>query len=322
LAFGLLLVPARVDAQPAARAPTVGILVPGPATGPIQERSRKAFERGLSELGWRPGETVRIEYRYADGSADRLEELARLLVRQGVDVIVARATSSIRAAKQATASIPVVMSASGGDPVLLGFVKSLARPGGNVTGLTLLNEDLLIKQLEMLREAVPALSRAAVLGSAANAVAAKGREDLESAARRLGVQLHYLDVRGPEEIDSAFNEMARLRIGGILVRADPFVLEPNEKRVVSLAREHRLPAIYWLERYPRAGGLMSYGADLIEVHRRSAYYVDRILRGARPADLPVEEPTVFALVVNLKAARALGLAIPQSLLLRAEQVIE
>lgn len=318
----ILLMPAGGEAQPVSRVPTVGVLVPGPADSPIQARSRKAFEEGLTELGWRPGETVQIEYRYANGQAQRLNEVARELARLRVDVIVARATASIRAAMQATASIPVVMSASGYDPVQLGLVKSLARPDGNITGLTLLNQDLLRKQLEMLREAVPTLSRVAVLGSSAAPLPAKGREELEAAARSLGVRLHHLDVQGPEKLDEAFSEMVRLQADGLLVRADPFVLEPNEKRIVSRAQKNRLPAIYWLDRYPRAGGLMSYGADLIDVHRSSAFYVDRILRGARPADLPIQEPTKFALVVNLKTARALGLAISPSLLTRAHEVIE
>lgn len=318
----LLAGPIAAAAQQPAGVPTVGVLVPGPADTPIQERSREAFERGLREFGWRPGETVRLEYRYAEGQTHRLDQLARDLVRQRVDVIVARAGGSIRAARQATARIPVVMSASGHDPVLLGFVKSLARPGGNITGLTLLNQDLLVKQLEILRQVAPTVSRVAVLGSASSPLPAKGREDLETGARTMGVRLHHIDVRSPGELDETFAEMTRFAVDGLLVRADPFVLEPNEKRVVSLALKHRLPAIYWFERFPRAGGLMSYGADLFEVHRRSAFYVDRILRGTRPGDLPVEEPTKFALVVNLKTARALGLTLPASVLTRADEIIQ
>lgn len=320
--LSILLMPLGGAAQPSSRVPTVGVLSPGPANSPIQEPSRKAFEGGLSELGWIPGQTIRIEYRYGEGKQERLDEVARDLVRLGVNVIVARSSAAIRAAKPATATIPIVMSGSGYDPVLLGFVTSLARPGGNITGLTLLNQDLPVKQLELLSQVVPRLSRVAVLGSAGTPLPAKGREDLEVAARTLGVQLHHVDVRGPEELDEAFTEMTRLRAGGLLVRSDPFVLEPNEKRVVSLAQKHRLPAIYWLQRFPQAGGLMSYGADVFEVHRRSAFYVDRILRGARPADLPVEEPTKFTLVVNLKTARALGLAISPSFLTRANEVIQ
>lgn len=320
--LGLLLMSTGGEAQPVSRVPIVGVLVPGPAEGPIQERSRQAFEGGLTELGWRPGETVRIEYRYAGGQSQLLNELARELTRLKVNVIVARATASIRAAMQATTRIPIVMSASGFDPVQLGLVKSLARPGGNITGLTVLNQDLLLKQLELLRQILPTLSRVAVLGSAAFPLTTKGRDDLEGAARTLGVRLHHIDVQGPEKLDEAFSEMARLQADGLLVRADPFVLEPNERRIVALAQRYRFPAIYWLDRYPTAGGLMSYGADLMDVHRRSAFYVDRILRGARPADLPVEEPTKFSLVLNLKTARALGLALSPSILTRANEVIE
>jgi putative ABC transport system substrate-binding protein len=321
LMLALLVTPPAADAEAPARVPTVGVLSAGPAGGALAMPGREAFERGLAELGWVPGRNIRVEYRYAEGKRERLEALARDLVLLGVDVIVARATGTIQAAKQATATIPIVMSAAGFDPIQLGLVASLARPGGNVTGLTLLNQDLQVKHLELLKEAVPRLSRVAVLGNAAAPQLAAWR-DLEAAAQAWGIVLHHVEVRGPDDLDRAFADIVGVRAGGLIVRADPFVLEANDKRVIALALRHRLPAVYWLRTYSQAGGLMSYGADLFDIHRRSAFYVDRILRGARPADLPVEEPTKFSLVVNLKAARALGLSIPASVLARANEILQ
>ncbi len=314
--------PGAVGAQPSLRVATVGVLAPGPRTHPYPGPSEQALEAGLKELGWTPGQTIRVEYRYAEGRPERLEELARELAHLGVDVIVARASQSIRAAQRATATIPIVMSAAGLDPVQVGFVASLARPGGNVTGLTLLNQDLYIKHLQLLKDIVPRLSRVGTLGSPGATLPPKGQQALEAAARALGLELHHVDVRGGDDLDQAFTEMVRAGANGLLVKADPFVLEANDRRVVALALKHRLPAVYWLHTYAQAGGLMSYGADLFEVHRRSAYFVDRILRGARPAELPVEEPAKFALVVNLKAARSLGLIIPPSFLARANEIIQ
>jgi putative ABC transport system substrate-binding protein len=322
LVLGILIVPHGTVAQAPARVPAVGILsasTSGP--GSAAAAYRAAFERGLRELGWIPGQNIRLEYRYAEGREERLEGLARDLVRLGADVIVARATQSIRAAKRVTATIPIVMSASGQDPIESGFIASLARPGGNVTGLTLLNQELRQKQLELLKEAVPRLSRVAVLGGT-SALPENDRHALEAAAASLNLQLQHVVVQRAVDLDKVFADVAEARIGALLVRADPSVLEPNTQRVVALALKHRLPAVYWLRSYPQAGGLMSYGADLVEVHRRSAYYVDRLLRGGRPADLPVEEPTKLALVVNVKTARAIGLTFPPPILARADEVIE
>jgi putative ABC transport system substrate-binding protein len=301
--------------------PTVGILSAAPAPDPTAARYREAFERGLKELGWTPGQNIHLEYRYAEGKPERLEGLARDLVRLGVEVIVARATTSIRAAKRMTATIPIVMSATGVDPIQSGFVASMARPGGNVTGLTLLNEELQLKQLQLLKEVVPWLSRVAVLGGPV-AVSEKDRQRLDRAAASLNLQLEHVTVERAGDLDKVLADMAGIGIGGLLVRGDPSVLEPNTQRIVAFALKHRLPAVYWLRSYPEAGGLMSYGADLIEVHRRSAYYVDRLLRGARPADLPVEGPTKLALVVNVKTARAIGLTFPPSILVRADEAIQ
>jgi putative ABC transport system substrate-binding protein len=297
-------------AQVPSRVPLVGVLSVGPSTIPLAALGREAFERGLRELGWTPGQTIRIDYRYAESKPERLDELAADLVRLRVDVIVARATPSIRAAKQTTTTIPIVMSASGHDPVLLGFVASFARPGGNITGLTLLNQDLPAKQLQLLKEAVPRVSRVTVLGSRAFPLPPKGHQDLQAAAKLLGLELQHIDFAAAYDLDETFAAMVRTGVEGLLARSDPYILEPSTRQVVGLALKHRLPAIYWLDTYPQAGGLMSYGADIFEVHRRSAFYVDRILRGARPVDLPVEEPSKFALVVNLKTARAIGLKLP------------
>lgn len=322
LALGVLAAPSVASAQPSSRVPTIGVLAPGFATQSLEAPARQAFERGLQEHGWIPGQTIRIEYRYAEARSDRLDGLAREILRLGVDVIVARSTGSIRAAARTTGTVPIVMSAAGIDPVDAGIVASLARPGGNVTGLTLLTQDLSVKQLEFLKEVVPRLSRVAVLGSTTAPLATKGRQGLEAAGRALGLQLHYTQVGEAGELETAFADMVRARAGGLVVLADPFILEPNNQQVVALAAKHRLPAVYWLDRYVHIGGLMSYGADLVEIHRRSAFYVDRLLRGAKAADLPIEEPTKFAMIVNLTTARALGLRFPPSIQARANEIIQ
>lgn len=322
LALGLLVAPIAVVAQPPSRIPVVGVLVPQLATDITAARARQAFEEGLAGLGWVPGQTIRIEYRHAEGKSERLDELARELVRQHADVLVARSLPSIQAARRATTTIPIVMSATGFDPVQLGLVASLARPGGNVTGLTLLIQDLHAKQIELLKAAIPQLSRVAVLGSRSVPMPPQGRDGLDAAARLLGLELRYIDVRTAEELDQAFAEITRGGAGALVVRADPFVLEANARPVVALALKYRLPAVYWLHTFPHVGGLMSYGPDLFSVHRRSAFYVDRLLSGARPAELPVQEPTQLNLVLNLKAARTLGLTIPPSFMARANEIIE
>ena len=302
--------------------PVVGVLAPGPPPRSAPDLSAVAFEQALKELGWTPGRTVRIDVRYADGDAGRLRELAQDLVRLKTDVIVARALPSIRAAQQATATIPIVMSGSGQDPVRLGLVASLARPEGNITGLTLLSQDLLAKQLQVLKEVVPRLSRVTVLGSRSVPLAPKLRKDVDLAGEALGVQVQHLDIAGAGDIERAFEDMTRAKTGGLLVRADPFVLEAHARRVAALTVKHRLPAIFWLDVYTKAGGLMAYGADLLDVHRRSAFYVDRLLRGARPGDLPIEEPSRLALVLNLKTAQAIGLTVPPAVLAQASEVIQ
>jgi ABC-type uncharacterized transport system substrate-binding protein len=312
----------EVAAQSPARVPMVGVLSVGPSTSPSAAPAREALERGLRDLGWVPGQTVRVDFRYAEGQTARLDALAAELTRSRVDVIVARSSAAIRAARKATATIPIVMSASGFDPVELGLVASFARPGGNVTGLTLLNQDLLGKQLQLLTEVAPRATRVTVLGSRGIPMTSKGRHELQAAAERLGVELQHVDLATAHELDEAFASMARAGTGGVVVRADTYVLEPNAQRVVSLALKHRLPAVYWLDAYADIGGLVSYGANLLEIHRRSAFYVHQILRGARAGDLPVEEPSTFELTVNAKTSRALGLTLPAALLSRASRIIQ
>jgi putative ABC transport system substrate-binding protein len=281
-----------------------------------------AFRQGLRELGWAEGRNIVIDYRFAEGRLDRLPDLAAELVRLKVDIIVAQATPGAAAAKNATETIPIVMVPVG-DPVGLGLIASLARPGGNVTGVSYSVGGLEIagKQLELLKETLPKVRRVAVLSNPANPAHALVIRELNVAARSLGVQLQLLEARGPNEFDGAFAAMATERVGALLVVADTmFVLQRT--RLADLAARSRLPAAYGWREHVEAGGLMSYGPSLRDLFRRSATFVDRILKGAKPGDLPVEQPTKFELVINLKTAKALGLTIPPSLLSRADHISE
>lgn len=318
-----VLAPALLTAaQPMGTARRVGILSPGSAAeSPAIQRD--PFERGLRELGWMPGSSIIVEYRYAEGSDTRLMELAAELVRLGVDVIVARGAGAIRAAQQTTATIPIVMS-SAADPVANGFVRSLAQPEGNITGIASLLWELDGKRLELLKEAIPRLARVAVL---ANPTMEAGRYQqllapLRASARSLGLELELFEIKRAEQIPGAFVAMGKAGVGALLVWADQRVLEPNRAQVVMLAAKHRLPAMFPWHFYTDIDGLMSYATSVPGFHHRSATYVDRILKGAKPGELPVEQPTKFELVINLKTAKALNLTIPQSLLLRADRVIQ
>jgi putative ABC transport system substrate-binding protein len=325
LLSGLALViascPRWLSAQ-TARLPRVGILAAGHSAEPASVQ-REPFERGLRELGWTPGSTILLEYRYAEGRAERLAELAADLVRLKVDVIVARSGVAVRAAQRASTVIPVVMS-SAADPVEGGLVKSLARPGGNITGIANLVQELEGKRLELLKDAIPGLARVAIVWNPAQF---PDRRDspagrLAAAGRALGLETQAFGVARVQELAGTFAAITRARAGAVLVLADTLVLEPNRAQVTELAARHRLPAIYPWRFYVDAGGLMSYATSIPAFHHRSATYVDRILRGARAADLPIEQPTKFELVLNQKAARALGLTIPQSVVLRADEVVE
>jgi putative ABC transport system substrate-binding protein len=311
---------AAVPAQQLAKLPRVGVLRPGnPPPGDFGQR--EAFERGLRDLGWTPGTSILIEYRYGEGKAERLPALATELVRLPVDVIVASAPHGVRAAQQATRTIPIVMSTLP-DPVREGFVASLARPGGNTTGLTLDAEELAGKQVELLAEAVPNLTRIAVVRNPTSPGWDVARDQIAATARALKLEVKDFPVRRPQDIGPAFVAMSQAGVGAILVRRDVLIVEPHQAEVIALAARQRLPAMYSFRQFPEAGGLMSYSVNVNALHRRAATFVDKILKGARPADLPVEQPTQFELVINLRTAKALGLSIPQALLLRADQVVE
>ena len=313
---GLLAAPFAAEAQQAAKVARIGYL--GAAAGPLRE----AFLQGLRDLGYVEGRNLLIEYRSAEGKLERYSALAAELVALKVDVIFAPNTPAVLAAKQSTRTIPIVFP-SAADPVADGLVTTLARPGGNVTGLTSLSPDLVGKRLEQLKQAVPGVSRVAVLWQPGGPDERTEKDMLkraEVAARALGVQLQFVEAQGPADLDRAFSDMTRVRAGALTVLGGGMFLN-ERRRLVDLATKNRLPTVYSLREYVDAGGLMSYGPNLPDVFRRAATYVDKILKGAKPGDLPVEQPTKFELVINLKTAKALGLTIPQSLLQRADEVI-
>jgi putative tryptophan/tyrosine transport system substrate-binding protein len=279
-----------------------------------------AFRRGLRELGYVAGENTRIEDRYGQGKLERLPSLARELVDLNVEVIVAGGTQAISAAKQSTSSIPIIMAVTA-DPVRSGFVTSLARPGGNITGLTSLSSDLSGKRLALLKEIVPGLSRVSVLWNSGNPDNTSQLREAESAAHVLGVQLQPISVTGSSELEKAFVTITNRRTDALYALGDS-LFATNRQRIVDFAVKSRLPSMFSTRQGVEAGALVAYGPDFPDLFRRAAIYVDKILKGAKPADLPVEQPTKFELVINLKTAKALGLTIPPALLLRADQVIE
>jgi putative tryptophan/tyrosine transport system substrate-binding protein len=280
----------------------------------------RAFVDELEKLGWIDGRNVTLDVRYSEGRTERFPDLAADVVKHKPDLIVAMSTPATQAAKAAAGDIPIVM-ASVSDPVGSKIVSSLAHPGGNVTGLSLLAPELSVKRVDILKQAVPSLTRLGVLWNLQNDGMQLRFREINAAAPALGIQILSFGVRNPEEFDEAFIAMAREHLQALLVMADPVTLGQRE-RTVEFARSHRIPTIYEAREFVDAGGLLSYGISLPAHYRRAAIYVDRILKGAKPADLPVEQPTQFELVINLKTARALGLAISQSLLLRADQVID
>jgi putative tryptophan/tyrosine transport system substrate-binding protein len=320
LLLGGLFSPVAAEAQQAAKVARIGYLAINLAASPHQH---EAFRQGLRDLGYVEGRNLVIEYRDAEGKFERLPALAAELVALKVDVILAVSTLAALAAKQATRTIPIVFGGAG-DPVASGLVTSLARPGGNVTGLSILAPELVGKCLEQLKQAVPGVSRVAVLwhpGAMGEHMDKDMLKEADVAARALGVRLQFVEARGPADFDRAFSDMTRARAGALTVLASPMFIS-ERRRLVDLAAKNRLPAVYPWREGVDAGGLMSYGANLADLFRRAATYVDKILKGAKPADLPVEQPTKFELVINLKAAKTLGLTIPQSLLGRADQVIQ
>ncbi len=318
LALGILATPLAADAQPAGKVSRIGILPPGPIS--VRVHLWEAFRQGLRDLGYVEGQNIVLVFPSAEVRPERLPHLAAELVSLKVDVIVAAGSPGVRAAQQATKTIPIVMPVIS-DPVELGFVASLARPGGNITGLTLISSDLIGKRLELLKASVPRVSRIAVLFNPTTAIVSPVMREMNMAARALGVQLQILEVRGPDDFERVFHAAMKERAGALITLDDSFVFT-HHARIVELAAKNRLPAIYGFRKFVDAGGLMSYAANVTDMYRRAATYVDKILKGAKPADLPVEQPTKFELVINLKTAKALGLKIPQSVLIRADEVIQ
>jgi putative tryptophan/tyrosine transport system substrate-binding protein len=312
----LLAAPLAADAQQAGKVPLVGLL----CWDTCSANRHEGLWQGLRQLGYRHYKNTTFEIRVAGGDRTVLDVLAAELVRLKPDIIVADSTQAALAVKKATGTIPLVVIAD--DPVGSGLVRNLARPGENVTGLSSLAPEVGAKQLELLREAVPKVSQVAVLWNPANSATALRLRAAQAVARSLGVTLLSVEVHSPADYESAFSTMARLRANALIDAINEVELGTPGGRVVALARTHRLPAIYQSEEFVVAGGLMSYGASLRDQFRQAAALADRILKGARPADLPIEQPTKFQLVINLKTAKALGLTIPPSLLQRADQVIE
>jgi len=308
-----------VQAQQPAKVARIGVLA---ALGPYDNADRiEAFRQGLRELGYVEGKNIVIENRWAEGKVERLSDLAIELVRLKVDVIVTTGPIPTRAAKEATSTIPIVMTQDS-DPVGSGFVASLARPGGNITGLSTLRPELSGKQLELLKEVIPKLSRVAVFGTSTHPGNAQILREVEFAAGGFGVKLQYLDVLSRKDIETAFRGAGKGRAEAVLMMVAGGVSLPHRTEIAELAVKNRLPAIHQNRIYVEAGGLMSYGVNFADLDRRAATYVDKILKGAKPADLPVEQPTKFEFIVNLKAAKQIGLTIPPNVLARADRVIK
>jgi putative ABC transport system substrate-binding protein len=317
-ALGFLTAPFAAEAQQTRKIPRVGVLGgQSPTDSPAPPIL--ALRQGLRELGYVEGQNIAIEWRWAHGKLERFPDLAAELVKLEVDIIVAATVPGVQAAQKATRTIPIVMGFVS-DPVAFGLVASLARPGGNTTGLGVPTPEISGKRLQLLREVAPTVGRVAVLSDPSQPGILVDLKGTEVAARALSVQLQVAEARSTGELDRAFAAIARERVAGIVVLPST-VLYASRVRIAQLAAKHRLPTSGWAREFPEAGCLMSYGANQPDVARRAAYFVDKILKGAKPADLPVEQPTKFELVINLKTAKALGLTIPQSLLARADEVI-
>src|SRR5262245_15334965 len=304
------------EAQQPAKIPRIGILIPGSSAFPTSARY-DSFRQKLRDLGYIEGENISIEIRYAEGKEDRLSDFAAELVKLKVDVIVTSTVPGVLAAKNATSTIPIVFWAVF-DPVRAGLVSSLARPGGNITGLSILNPELDGKRLELLKETFPKITKVAYLRDAGSLRAGTA---MQEAARALGLQLQYLDLRSAKDFDGAFKAVLKERAQALTTSAVP-IISMNQQRIVDFAAKNRLPAIYPYSEFIDAGGLMFYGVSFSDLFRRAATYVDKILKGAKPGDLPVEQPTKFELVINLKTARQIGLTIPPTVLGRADRVIK
>jgi ABC-type uncharacterized transport system substrate-binding protein len=318
LILSLLTAPLTSQAQHVANVSRLGLLIPGSASA-FAPRI-ETFRHGLRDLGYVEGQNITIESRFAEEQADRLPALAAELVRLQVDVLVTDGEAAIRAAQHATTTIPIVMAISG-DPVGAGFVTSLARPGRNITGLSFMQPEVSGKRLELLQEAIPKLSHVAVLWNPAVSASTFAFKETQTAAHTLRLQLQSLEVRGPDEFDHAFVAMTKEHAEALVVISDPLFFG-HHRQLAELAVRHRLPAMFHLREYAEAGGLMAYGTNIRGMYRRAASYVDRILKGTKPADLPVEQPTKFELVLNRKTAQALGIRFPPTLLVLADEVIQ
>ena len=318
LSIALLCIAPVVEAQQAKKVPRIGLL--SPFTASDAAHWHEAFRQGLRDHGWIEGKNIGIEYRYAEGKNDRLPDLVADLVRLNVDLIVASVATDALVAKKATRTIPIVM-ASAGDPIASGLVDSLARPGGNITGLSQIAPELAGKRLELLKEVVPKLSRVAVLWRPEGVSSPLAWEESQAPARALGLQLHSTEARSTNDFDKGFEEAAKAHAGALAVLPDP-LFAGNLKRIADLAAKSRLPSIFHLGEFADAGGLITYGPDRSDMFRRAATYVDKILKGTKPADLPVEQPIKFEFIINLKAAKQIGLTIPPNVLVRANRVIK
>ena len=318
LTGGLLAAPVVAEAQQAVRVWRIGFL--GLPSASSAAARVEAFRRGLRELGYVEGRNLAIEFRWADGNAGRLPALAAELAKLKLDVIVTQGTEATVAAHRATTTIPIVVTVIS-DPVGTGLVRSLARPGGNITGLTDIAEEVAGKRIEVLREALPGVTRIDVLWNAANASSESQMKDMEAAGRQLGLSVRSLEVRDVNQLDGAFATAVRDQAAAIVVLPDA-ALFGRRDQIAQLAVKHRLSSLAWTPEFTKSGCLMSYGPDVLEMHVRAATYVDKILKGARPGELPIEQPTRVELMINLKTAKALGLTIPPSLLARADQIIE
>jgi putative ABC transport system substrate-binding protein len=313
----LLALSIPAEAQQSNKILRIGLLF---ATSPSAAATRiQAFQQGLYERGYVEGKNILFEYRYADGKLERIPALARELVDLKSDVIVTNGPTDTRAVKNATNIIPIVM-AQDSDPLGSGFVASIARPGGNITGLSTLSPEISGKQVELLKEIHPRLSDITVIGNSEEPGNAKTLDQMRLAATAAGVQLHYLELRRPEELESALESIIRSRTGAVIVLRNP-IASTTRKRIIEFAAKNRLPAMYVSSDWVEAGGLISYALDVRENYRRAAIYVDKIVKGAKPADLPIEQPTKFELVINFKTAKRIGLIIPPNVMARADRVI-
>jgi ABC-type uncharacterized transport system substrate-binding protein len=321
LTLSLLMVAPTTEAQPVAKIPRVGVLSAGsPPPRAPSPSGLEAFRPGLRDLGYIEGQNILLEWRWAEGREERLSDLAAELVGLPVDLIVATTTRAVQAAQHATRTIPIVMVVSA-DPVASGFVASLARPGGNITGMSIMAPEVSGKRLELLRDLRPGIARVGILLNPAQPGSRINVQGLEVAAQSLGLQLSIVEVRSAEAFESAFAAIGKAGADALLVLPDPLLLDPHRRDIAALALQHRLPTMYGWRHFVEAGGLMSYGPRLPDMYRRAAYHVDRIVKGVKPADLPVEQPTQFELVLNLQTAEALGVALPQHLLVFADEVL-